>query len=288
MRKIATGLVGLMLLSQIATAKVRKDAVQRSANGEISFELVSGYLVVVDGSIGALHGLKFVLDTGSTHSVVNSKLADRLELRRLTGRVFNIDKMVKTEWAALPEVEIGPIHATQVPVMVTDLDYFTSIASDVDAVVGLDLLRRENFSIDFAEKKVRFGQMEAGRHSIPMLSDDMALKVEAEANGRLIHLIVDSGAPGPLMYEERLQNRAVDYNVKEENYGYRVAGILRLTRGRVRRLQLGGRDIEHTIFLTHSPANGAMDGIDGFLGLTALKARRINFDFETNTLSWTN
>src|SRR5712692_207343 len=139
MRKIATGMVGLLLLSQIVTGKVRKDAVQRPANGEISFELVSGYLVVVDGSIGALHGLKFVLDTGATHSVVNSKLADRLELRRLTGTVFNIDKMVKAEWAAVPEVEIGPIRAKQLPVMVTDLDYFTSIASHVDAVVGLDL-----------------------------------------------------------------------------------------------------------------------------------------------------
>jgi len=288
MRKIVTVLVGLLLLSQIVTGKVKKEAARGSANEEISFELVSGYLVLVEGSIGALHGLKFVLDTGSTHSVVSSKLADRLELRRLTGRVFNIDKMVKMDWAAVPEVEIGPIRATQVPVMVTDLDYFTSIASHVDAVVGLDLLRRENFSIDFAEMKVRFGRIEAGRHSIPMLCDDMSVRVEAEANGRLLHLIVDSGAPGPLMFEERLQNRAVDYNVKEENYGYRVAGILRLTRGRVRRLQLGGRDIEHTIFLTHSPAKGPMDGIDGFLGLTALKARRVNFDFDTNTLSWTN
>ena len=258
MRKIVTVLVGLLLLSQIVTGKVKKEAVRGSANEEISFELVSGYLVLVEGSIGALHGLKFVLDTGSTHSVVSSKLADRLELRRLTGRVFNIDKMVKMDWAAVPEVEIGPIRATQVPVMVTDLDYFTSIASHVDAVVGLDLLRRENFSIDFAEMKVRFGRIEAGRHSIPMLCDDMSVRVEAEANGRLLHLIVDSGAPGPLMFEERLQNRAVDYNVKEENYGYRVAGILRLTRGRVRRLQLGGRDIEHTIFLTHSPAKGLL------------------------------
>src|SRR5712692_4683539 len=120
MRKIATGLVGLMLLSQIATAKVRKDAVQRSANGEISFELVSGYLVVVDGSIGPLHGLKLVLDTGATHSAVSSKVADQLELQRLAGRVFNIDKMVKSDWTAIPEVEFGPIRATQVPVMVTD------------------------------------------------------------------------------------------------------------------------------------------------------------------------
>jgi predicted aspartyl protease len=288
MRQIVAGLVGLFLLSQIATAKAGKDSVQRYASDEVSFELVSGYLVVVDGSIGPLHGLKFVLDTGATHSAVSSKVADQLDLQRLTGKVFNIDKTVKTEWAAIPEVEFGPIRANQVPVLVTNLDYFQSLASHVDAVMGLDLLRQKNFSIDFADKKVRFGQVERGRHATPMVSDDVSLKVEAEVDGTRIHLILDSGAPGPLMYEERLENRAVDYRIEEENYCYRINGLLRLTRARVRRLQLGGRDIEHRVFLTHSPAKGIMDGIDGLLGLTALKARRINFDFETNTLSWTN
>jgi hypothetical protein len=288
MRQMVAGLVGLFLLSQIATAKAGKDSVQRYASDEVSFELVSGYLVVVDGSIGPLHGLKFVLDTGATHSAVSSKVADQLDLQRLTGKVFNIDKTVKTEWAAIPEVEFGPIRAKQVPALVTNLDYFQSLASHVDAVMGLDLLRQKNFSIDFADKKVRFGQVETGRHATPMVSDDVSLKVEAEVDRTRIHLILDSGAPGPLMYEERLEKRAVDYRIEEENYCYRINGLLRLTRARVRRLQLGGRDIEDRVFLTHSPAKGIMDGIDGLLGLTALKARRVNFDFETNTLSWTN
>ena len=54
------------------------------------------------------------------------------------------------------------------------------------------------------------------------------------------------------------------------------------------RLQLGGRDMQREVFLTESPRNDALAGIDGYLGLGTLRARRINFDFETNTLSWTN
>jgi predicted aspartyl protease len=288
MRKIVTAIIGLLLLSQIATARARKDSAQKSANDEVPFELISGYLVAVDGSIGPLHGLKFVLDTGATHSAVSGKVADQLGLRRVAGKVFNIDKTVKTEWVTMPEMELGPLRASQVPIMVTDLGYFKSMGTHVDAVIGLDLLRQRNFSIDFAAKRVRFGHMVAGRHSIPMVSDDISLKVEAEANGRPLHMILDSGAPGPMMYEERLENRAVDYNIEEEDYGNRINGVLRLTRARVRRLQLGGSDIGPTVFLTHSPAKGELDGVDGFLGLIALKARRINFDFETNTLSWTN
>jgi hypothetical protein len=288
MKRNLAGLLGLLLFSQIATARTQTDSAQGSANDEVPFELVSGYLVVVDGSIGPLHGLKFVLDTGATHSAVSARIADRLELQRLTGKVFNIDRMVKTEWAAIPEIEFGSIRAIQVPVMVTNLDYFKASTSHVDAVIGLDLLHLKNFSIDFVDKKMRFGPMETGRHSIPMSSDGVSLHVEAEANGRPIHLILDSGAPGPLIYEERLESRAVDYSVGQEDHCYRVDGILRLTRARVRRLQLGGSDIDHSVFLIHSPEKGVMDGIDGLLGLPALKARRINFDFATNTLSWTN
>jgi predicted aspartyl protease len=288
MRRIVTGLIGLLLLSQVGTGRPRKDVAHGSGNDELTFELVSGYLVIVDGSIGPLQGLRFVLDTGATHTAVSNKIADQLELQCVTGNVFNFDKVVNTDWAVIPAVQVGPIRASQVPAMITNLDYFKSLGTHVDAVLGLDLLRQKNFSIDFAEKKVRFGQMEVGKHSTRLLADDMALHVEAEANGRLIQLIVDTGAPGPMMYEERLKNRAVAYSAEEENYAYRLDGVLRLTRGRVRSLTLGGRDIESRVFLTHSPAKGTLDGVDGFLGLTALKARQINFDFGTNTLSWSN
>ena len=57
MKKILAGLLGLFLLSQITTARTRADAAQGSANDEVPFELVSGYMVVVEGSIGSLHGL---------------------------------------------------------------------------------------------------------------------------------------------------------------------------------------------------------------------------------------
>lgn len=288
MRRIAMGLIGLLLLSQGGTARPRKGAPHVPGNDELAFELVSGYLVVVDGCIGPLHGVRFVLDTGATHTAVSNRIADQLQLQRVKRSVFNFDKTVSTDWAMIPSVQVGPIRANRIPAMITNLDYFKSLGTHVDAVLGLDLLRQKNFSIDFAEKEVRFGHVEPAKHSTPMLADDMALHVEAEANGRLIQLIVDTGAPGTMLYEERLENRAVGYSAEEENYAYRLNGVLRLTLGRVRRLTLGGRDIENRVFLTRSPAKGTLDGVDGFLGVTALQARQINFDFGTNRLSWTN
>src|SRR5579862_603574 len=150
MRRIVTGLVGLLLLSQVGTGRPRKDVAHGSGNDELTFELVSGYLVIVDGSIGPLQGLRFVLDTGATHTAVSNKIADQLELQCVTGNVFNFDKVVNTDWAVIPAVQVRPIRASQVPAMITNLDYFKSLGTHVDAVLGLDLLRQKNFSIDFA------------------------------------------------------------------------------------------------------------------------------------------
>jgi hypothetical protein len=43
---------------------------RRSAT-EIPFELVSGFLIEFRGDLGSLSGLKFILDTGATHSIVD-------------------------------------------------------------------------------------------------------------------------------------------------------------------------------------------------------------------------
>ena len=44
----------------------------------IPFQLEGGFLIEVEGRIGQLEGLKFILDTGATHSVIDRRIADRL------------------------------------------------------------------------------------------------------------------------------------------------------------------------------------------------------------------
>src|SRR5271167_1290804 len=46
----------------------------------IPFRLAGGALIEVEGGIGQLEGLKFIIDTGTTQSVVDHKIVDRLAL----------------------------------------------------------------------------------------------------------------------------------------------------------------------------------------------------------------
>ena len=79
----------------------------------IPFQLDGGFLILVDGRIGSLAPLKFVLDTGTTHTVISRKIADRLIVPRHQGqgRVLNFDREVKLEWTRLPELQLGPVVA---------------------------------------------------------------------------------------------------------------------------------------------------------------------------------
>ena len=125
--------------------------------GRIPFKLKAGFAIVVEGSIGTTTGLKFVLDTGATHTVIDRALARRLDLAGKPSRVFNFDKFVPSEKAQVFDVRLGPIHVPQASVLVTDLHKVSDLAERLDAIVGLDILAlSEAMTIDFSQHSIEF------------------------------------------------------------------------------------------------------------------------------------
>src|SRR5215472_17814717 len=55
----------------------------QSERKDIPFELQNGYLIVVRGSIGKLKNLSFVVDTGSSRTIVDERIARKLHLSHL-------------------------------------------------------------------------------------------------------------------------------------------------------------------------------------------------------------
>jgi predicted aspartyl protease len=252
----------------------------------IPFKLYGGYLVVIEGRIGDLSKLRFVLDTGVTHSVIDRKLAGRIGVARRSGKVLNFDKTVPAEWTEVSEVQFGPIDVAHFSMMVSDLRYFQSFATNVDAVIGLDLLRLSSFSIDFDARKVFFGPVEMAS-GVPMNSDPVCLSVQLLAGDTVLRLIVDSGAQALVLYEGRVLNRMQQFRIAGETDGSSMGGYVHAKRAMLARASLGTTELEKTVFLVKAPPENVLPGIDGYLGTAALKARRIDFNFETNTLAWT-
>jgi predicted aspartyl protease len=111
-------------------------------DSRVPFQLHAGYMVIVRGQIGGFTGLKFLLDTGATNSVVSRRVVDLLSLPRRPGRVISFDKTITAEWVTVPDVQVGDIQEHNISMLVLSLAHLQPDAGLVDAVIGLDILRK--------------------------------------------------------------------------------------------------------------------------------------------------
>jgi hypothetical protein len=114
--RIALGLVVALVGWNCGGAFSARATDQQSINGaaarlssEVPFQLSAGFLILVEGRVGPMTPLTFILDTGATHTVVDGKLADELSLPRRKGKVLNFDKDLTVDWTNLPELQVGPM-----------------------------------------------------------------------------------------------------------------------------------------------------------------------------------
>jgi hypothetical protein len=63
-------------------------------------------------------------------------------------------------------------------------------------------------------------------------------------------------------------------------------GRLQPTRVKLPGVRLSGPEAVATAFLTDGPATGQISGLDGYLGVAPLHAKRVEFDFAAMTLRW--
>jgi len=101
-----------------------------------------------------------------------------------------------------------------------------------------------------------------------------------------LQLLVDSGAPALVLYENKILNRIPQLRIEGELDGVSMGGFVHAKKGVLPRARLGTTDLDGTVFLVKEPSGSVLSGIDGYLGTAALKARRIDFNFETKTLAW--
>jgi predicted aspartyl protease len=264
-----------------------EDAVrQKRPMSELPIQVYQGYLPVVEGSIGPMRELKFALDTGTSHTVVDKRIADALALQRRPVRAFGLGSTVHLDLAQLPEIDFGPQRATNLNVLVGDLRTFQSLGVKVDAVIGLDLLERQNFSLDLIRKRIAFGQITDTARSVPLVADGNSLRVALDVGGRLVWMLVDTGASGVMFYEDDLKNLSASYRILSEVPLRSASGLVDSRTAIVPRLRLGTQDLDRRVRLIATPTTGPVLHVAGYVGLDALGAKQIDFDFENERLRW--
>lgn len=273
----------VVCLLSFLTSGVQAQAPDRGASA-VPFKLAHDFLIVIPGRIGDLSGLKFILDTGSTHSTVNRKLARTLGCQLHHKQVFDFDRFVQIETAVYSEVEFGPIQLTNVSMLVSDLSRVSEFAIDADALIGSDLLSLNNFSIDYDSKKVFFGPRQGPTQSASPHPVGMILELQVE--GYSLNVLVDTGVEGIVLFEDRLRTRLRQFGIAEGVKEVNVGGRLGAKQISLPEVRLGPTALNPKVLLVKGPPGDVLPGIAGYLGTMSLKARRIDFDFATGTLSW--
>jgi predicted aspartyl protease len=251
--------------------------------GALKFELLDQHLIVVRGAIGALQGMKLLIDTGSNPSMVDRRVAKKLGLRFRTSEFVAFGHKSHTLTAVLPNISLGPLHVEAATVGVGDLSFLHG----VDAVVGLDVLSRASFSIDYKERRVSFGPMPARQPSVRLDVSPPFLTVRLSISGRLVRLLVDTGSSRLVLFERRVHDMAPLLPFHGELSFNHLSGTSRLNRVLLMDLELGGLTINRLEgFMSDSPVEGYPAGIDGVLGLRAVATKHADFDFERSRLAF--
>lgn len=283
LRPVLAGSLRLLLTATlVAQANAQGLRSGKSTASTIPFELVSDFVVVLRGQVGGLEGLRFILDTGSSHTMIDRRVADRLHLQRNPGRVLNFDRYIPVDWVDVPELRVGPIRTTAFRVMVVNLAELSAFGQKADGILGLDLLSRvTKLAIDY-EKRVVCVEIEP--QSKGGGPPPIGFVVPVAVQGVPMHLLVDTGFRDILMYKERLYSGLPHLRTKGEPQKATI-GRLQATRVNLPGIQIFGQDAVTPVFLIDGPKTG-VGAVDGYLGPTSLHAKRIELDFATKILFW--
>lgn len=281
-RLATTYLLFSLLLQPSAVRAGQPSGPAASPDMELSFRNEHGYLIVVEGGIGNLDKLTFILDTGVTRSVISKRIADKLGLQRRPRLVLNFNQNVAVDEAVIPYLAFGPIQKTNVTAHVGRLDRYSDFARDVDAIIGMDFLNQTNFSIDFAAKKILFHPVDTHTGN----PDTNCLVVKVEVQGNPVTLILDTGIEGIFLYEGRLTRRIPKLKMAGKIEEVRIGHRMRARQVTLPEVRFGSKLRDATVLLIADPTQVMPESIDGFMGLGPLNARRINIDTVGGTLSW--
>jgi predicted aspartyl protease len=251
--------------------------------GGVPFELYQHHLIVTSGSIGRLNGLSLLIDTGSIPSVVDGRIARKLHLQAEPSTVTAFGQSVRSQSAVLDGFQIGPVRSGPVPAGVSDLSYLQGVR--IDAIVGLDVLARTSFLIDYRTRKLTFAPEGREDWVAPLELAWPFLTVRMTIGGQQVRLLVDTGSPDIVLYKSRLPAAVSDVPWKGDKTVQYASGVARLRRLELRQVGLG----EHVFDKLEAWAldrvpRGRPTSIDGVLGVLSLGCTRVRFDFERSEL----
>ena len=169
---------------------------------EVPFELYQHHLIVTKGSIGPLNGLSLLIDTGTIPSMVDGRIARKLHVQAEPSMLVAFGQSVAIQSTILHGIRIGALQTGPVPAGVSDLSYLEGVR--IDAIVGLDVLARTGFSIDYRKRVLRFSPGDQEESVAPLELVWPFVTVRMTIAGQQVRLLVDTGSSDLVLFKSRM------------------------------------------------------------------------------------
>ena len=182
-------------------------------------------------------------------------------------------------------LRIGPIEPGEVATAIGDLSYLQK--TGIDAIVGLDVLARTSFRVDYKTRTLSFAPADRESAVVPMQIVWPFLTVKLFVGGHPMHLLVDTGSRDLVLFKSRMSASLLPIPWKGEKVIQYASGLAHLRRFELRQVTLGDQHWDSLPgFVLDAPMDAYPPDIDGVLGVLALGGTRVRFDFERGELGW--
>jgi predicted aspartyl protease len=252
----------------------------------LPIRLFWNYLVIVEGSIGNVQKLRFLVDTGAYPSVVDQKIAHDLALVEQPARVNLSNTTVQARLVTLPSLLLGPVRVEALPVLTQDLSFLRkALGYKVDAIIGLDILRKSSFTINYRTKEMLLGSAESLAFSAPFDTDVPLVTIRTRFENLQLRLVVDTGSPDVMLFESRMPDSAGLQTLGVQKTA-NASGTLQLKKVWIPEMYLGQETIGAQAAVVVDDHKDDGDNFDGILGMKGPQFSKIAFDFEQRRFSW--
>ena len=267
----AKGLIACLLVATVCSAREL-----------IPFTRV-GNLVVVDATLNGSHPLRFVVDTGAAHMVVDSATARNIRLPEGEHDTINGAGAgrVPVKKLGTLQMKLGGSPSRSYDFVATDLSGVSSIiGARIDGIIGYAFLRQWTVTVDYSTKQL---EVRAPDERAQLAGEELPIRIENgwpfvratlcvdDAHTVTDDFLIDSGSDDdvdhPLAREATSSRSAQTGN----GLGKPVAGLV----ARAKSLKLGSIEIGDVTLAS----GGSSDRTSRIIGGGVLSRFTVTFDY---------
>ncbi len=252
---------------------------KQAVEGTVRFDLYRGYLIVVRGSAGPIKGLNFLLDTGASPTVLDPGVPRKLHLEEFSSSIAVLGGRVSSKAAMVPSLSFGPIERQNLPVLIEDLSFLEKeLAVRIDGVIGLDLLGKSSFLIDYSSRQIHFGPLPVLANSLPLRVAGGLATVNVEVNHSPARLLVDTGASSLMLFAATAPSSVSGLKISAVQRSTNMSGQFERKQVWLRSLKVGEAEFGQEPAFLVQDGSQAGHGFDGLMSPVALGIRRVAID----------